>query len=424
MNLFRLACVAALACSAVPDASAFTYRMIGDEALLAQSPSVFTARIERRVPAGANADGMVMETRYDLRVSEVHKGAVPEKLVLRLPGAVDRVAGWRVAGVRRYEPGETVLVFAEADPRGVYQPTQLMLGIFRAIEHDGVRYLARDLDGGVALGKRANAAYAQARDAERFTAWIAARASGLTAATDYLVSLPPAAAAKFTLLTVDFGGSIGELPTRFRKFSQGTTETWFANADGQAGMVTDEFAQVQQALAAWSNDATSDIRMGYGGTVAAAASNQSNVVWNDPQNQISGSFNCQSGGTLAIGGPLASFPGHTHASTTFATIVEGNVVVQDGAGCAFDDNGGADGAETLTHEIGHAIGFGHSCGDSESPACNSNAALNDAVMRSFLHGDGRGASLRADDIAGAAFLYPNQAAGSTDPIFTHGFENP
>ena len=419
-----VACAAlavALPCST---ASGMSFVMMRDDALLAQSPIVFTARIEQRLRPGSNADGFADETRYVLDVRASHRGVLPPRVTLRLPGTVDDVPGLRYPGVRRYEPGETVLVFAQPDGRGAYQPMQLMLGIFRAVEHEGRRYFVRDLAGGESLGKDRNAEYGQARDAARFVDWIAAASSGADAAVDYLVPLPAEAmaAAKFTHLTVDFGGSIGELPTRWQKFGLGSTETWFANADGQAGMVTDEFLQVQQALAAWTNDATSDIRLAYGGTVPAAANNQSDVIWNDPANQIAGSYSCAVGGTLGIGGPRASFPGHTHNGTTYATIIEGNVTVQDGAGCAFDDNGGADGAEVLTHEIGHAIGFGHSCGDSESPACNTSSTLDDAVMRATLHGDGRGAALRTDDRSGAQFIYGGAGGGPPDSIFQSGFE--
>jgi hypothetical protein len=45
-------------------------------------------------------------------------------------------------------------------------------------------------------------------------------------------------------------------------------------------------------------------------------------------------------------------------------------------------------------------------------------------MRSFIHGDGRGALLGSDDQMAAAFVYPDPNAGANVRIFQHGFENP
>jgi hypothetical protein len=56
----------------------------------------------------------------------------------------------------------------------------------------------------------------------------------------------------------------------------------------------------------------------------------------------------------------------------------------------------------LTHEFGHTLGLGHS---SENPA-EPNAILRSATMYYAAHFDGRGATLRNDDIAGVQALYP------------------
>src|SRR6185503_17667195 len=52
---------------------------------------------------------------------------------------------------------------------------------------------------------------------------------------------------------------------------------------------------------------------------------------------------------------------------------------------------------------------GHSCGDSQSPPCIPGTPFDQALMRAFAHGDGRGAALGTDDQDGARFLY--QPAG-------------
>jgi len=54
--------------------------------------------------------------------------------------------------------------------------------------------------------------------------------------------------------------------------------------------------------------------------------------------------------------------------------------------------------EILTHEIGHALGLGHS-------------QFSDATMAAFAHFDGRCASIRADDIDGIRAIYPGSGGG-------------
>ncbi len=62
-------------------------------------------------------------------------------------------------------------------------------------------------------------------------------------------------------------------------------------------------------------------------------------------------------------------------------------------------------AEVAIHEVMHALGLRHACGDADSPKCSSSAVLDDATMRAVTHADGRGAQLREDDLSGFWQLY-------------------
>ncbi len=62
----------------------------------------------------------------------------------------------------------------------------------------------------------------------------------------------------------------------------------------------------------------------------------------------------------------------------------------------------------MTHELGHALGFDHPCGDDESGACRSQAER-EAIMRGRRPFDARGARLSSDDRAILRRLYPAAA---------------
>ena len=138
---------------------------------------------------------------------------------------------------------------------------------------------------------------------------------------------------------------------------------------------------------------TSSLTLQNGGSTTAFGFRGDGVTaisYNDPLDQMSDPVGCS--GTLAIGG-VSKAGGGTRVigGITFSHIFEGDVVFNRNFQCFLGVS--ANLAEVATHEIGHSIGFGH------SPDQN-------AIMYASAHGQGRGATLGADDIAAVSFLYP------------------
>jgi hypothetical protein len=102
----------------------------------------------------------------------------------------------------------------------------------------------------------------------------------------------------------------------------------------------------------------------------------------------------------------------------FRHITEGNITFNRGfGGCSFWTTTNL--AEILTHELGHTIGIGHS---SES-VDETSAVLKDATMYFRAHFDGRGATLRSNDVDGARFIYPGSPADPPIDLDADGIDD-
>jgi hypothetical protein len=92
---------------------------------------------------------------------------------------------------------------------------------------------------------------------------------------------------------------------------------------------------------------------------------------------------------------------------TFGKLFESDVGVNPGLAACIPDPLLL--PEVVGHELGHAIGLGHS---SESQG-ETDPVLRDALMFFLIHADGRGARVNDDDRAGVTTLYPNDLLATT-----------
>lgn len=331
-------------------------RTLADDVLtgiVEQSASVVTA-------SGA------VETHTTLRVADTLKGPRGlRQVVLRQPGGVLDDVVVAVFGTTPLAPGDGVLLYARRDRSGGHRPVATGLGVYPIAPATVRSSLARRL-----------------------------------------IAPPSIATEPFTFLG-------GPPASRWFQFDHGQdVQIRPANADASLGRARSD-ALVRRGFAAWNDvpSATVGLALGAdapdGPSIAGGLCNgQSVVQFNDPADELPDLTNCS--GVLAVGG----FCSHTTAigpgGAVFRVIDEGDVTINRRVIDCFAENNVA---EVLTHEIGHVLGLGHSSETASEP----NPAYRNATMYFLAHFDGRGASVRADDVAGISLLYPADSDGDRIP---------
>ncbi len=193
-------------------------------------------------------------------------------------------------------------------------------------------------------------------------------------------------------------------------FISGSHPRWFEPDSGQpvtfmintAGAPNAQVVDdVTAAMNAWSNTPGTSLRIVSGGTTAACRETfgLNLILFNSCDGRWSQTSGCSS--TLALGG--LGWTGNTTVigGVTYRQATAGFVSFNPFASCSFGNHCNVQ--EVATHELGHAMGLGHSSDSS-------------ATMYAFAHFDGRCASLKTDDIAGITTIYPGTGGGGPGPL--------
>jgi hypothetical protein len=152
------------------------------------------------------------------------------------------------------------------------------------------------------------------------------------------------------------------------------------------------------AMNAWSTIPGCAMRLTVGSNTTACFPDSANntIIFNNCDGRWSaGGGSCQ--GILALGGLGWNGNSRVINGVSFVQANQGFVSFNPFAACNFSNSCNV--REITTHELGHALGLGHSADTS-------------ATMYGIAHFDGRCASVRPDDTAAMVFIYPGQGGGS------------
>lgn len=394
MRAVHLASVLLLASFPV---SATSYVPMTDAALVAEAPVIAVVEVQG---SGGGLEGVRPYTAYRVRVGKVLKGALAPGLAItvRVPGGKGADGlNLRIWGAPRFAEGEKALLFLSPRLDGSYSIVHLMLGAFHEVGSGGRRLAMRHLSEAQAIVQPGELLPVEPRrDFDRFVSWIDSRVRGLRVRADYDVAALPGLDPVTEAFTLFEDPETG-YNLRWFEFDDDESVEWLAHQAGQVGVAGGGFAEFQTAIAAWNDDPGTNIDYTYGGTTTDTTGftgydELNTIVFNDPNNEIPGFF-C-SGGILAIGGPWYYSETTDWQGTPYHRIANADIVVNNGLTCFFEDSPDASAVaeELFAHELGHTLGLNHS----EEP---------EALMRPYIHDDGRGALLHADERAAIASLY-------------------
>jgi hypothetical protein len=365
-------------------------------------------------------------TYITIRVQEVFKGQITERrIVIKEEGGFVQGEGSLIYGTPKFSVGENVFLYLDTWPDGSFRVHQMFMGKFNIIRDDktGTANLVRsDADGNVTVmsqqthSRPSNGATTDRMELASYMEMIKSRLAANRERSERfesdnyyavpMLSRPPEyeSRVKSGSIQPHFTPISNLQPPRWFEPDEGQPVQFFVNLESAPNPQI--LSDVEAAMNAWSNVPGSTLRVvnGGAGTVCTNYTGVNAIVFNNCDGRFSPTPECAR--IIALGGMRwTTTKTKVVNGITFNKATRGFISFNPFSACSFANH--CDVREITTHELGHALGLGHS-------------QFADATMASFVHLDGRCASIKQDDIDGITFLYPVEDGGGGPLTITTG----
>jgi hypothetical protein len=334
------------------------------------------------------------------------------EIVIKEPGGIAGNMGSDIFGIPQFTSGEQVLLYLDTWPDGSLRVYQWFLGKFRITTNTitGREMISREpAESRVTI--RGRSTLGPSTDQSDLNTYLA-RVSNLI----QTLTAQSAAHEQAYFSDASLNRVPGEFPRLLSEARQPTftilnpyqPQRWFEPDNDQPVTFSINRLQmpnarmpedIKAAMEVWSNVNNSSIKLQLGvdsSTCGLSSIDGVNTIsFNNCDGYSSFSPPVRGGCAGVIAAASISNFDVTQRKTIggilFYRALEGNISFNPFANCFFNDSCNV--REIATHELGHAIGLGHS-------------RDTDASMFAHAHFDGRCGSVRVDDEAGVRFLYP------------------
>jgi hypothetical protein len=386
--------------------------------MVVESRAIVTGKVIGLSTRVDNNTGRVY-TYIRLELDTVLKGAITDReIVLKELGGETRDHGTLIFGMPHFEPGQQVLLYLNTWPDGALRVHQGFLGKFdiNIDTSTGRPVVERRLEDSNVVIMAAASSGTNRSDLDAYTQMVAdlsaanrkrmrvfgqkyySGAPMLSQPTELQADAREEIAPQWVLLNP-------ASPSRWFEADSNQPVVFFVNPTGAPSFA--QFpADVQTAMDAWST-AGGSIRVTYGGTTTGCgvllADGINTISFNNCDSYFTVSQSCA--GLLAVSGIVRYIPTQTKTvgGTTYGKAVEANMSFNPYALCNFTNN--CQLQEVATHEMGHALGLGHTTDTN-------------ATMFPYVHFDNRCAGLMPDDVQGITAIYPGSSGGARLSIMT------